>query len=177
MAKFAIVSRISMANSTVRSKTSGSSVSKPKTKLPHTEMPCSRSMCTVSLYSDGRFCFLPVKRVVSSSMLSKPTKSALQPLAAISCTFSSRRTAASEHCPIQCLRRGIMRVKRSLRVGAVDHDVVVGEHDRACPASASSASTSSAGRKRIVVPFAVETLQNSHGYGQPRIVWSTWNGM
>ena len=53
------------------------------------------------------------ERTVSSSTLSKPTKSALQPLSAMSFTFSSRRMAASEHCPIQCLRSGIMRVKRS----------------------------------------------------------------
>jgi hypothetical protein len=54
-----------------------------------------------------------VKRTVSSSTLSKPTKSALQPLFAMSSTFSSRRMAASEHCPIQCFFIGCIRVKRS----------------------------------------------------------------
>jgi hypothetical protein len=44
------------------------------------------------------------------------------------------------------------------------------------PSVRSSAITSSAGRKRIVTPFCVETLQNSHGYGHPRIVWTTWKG-
>jgi hypothetical protein len=113
MAKSAIVSCISIPNSTVRSKTSVLSVSKPNTKLPQVEMPCSWSISITSRYCEGRFWRLPVNLTVSSSMLSKPMKSALHPLSAISFTFSIRLTAASEHCPIQCFLSGIIRVNRS----------------------------------------------------------------
>src|SRR3970282_1748330 len=108
-----MVSFISIPNSAVRSNTSGSAVSKPNTKLPQVEMPCSCSMSMISRYCEGRFWRLPVSWSVASSMLSKPMNSALQPLSAISRTFSMRLTAASEHCPIQCFFSGTMRAKSS----------------------------------------------------------------
>ena len=152
-----------MPHSTVRSNTSWSSVSKPKTKLPQVAMPWSWSMSSVSLYCDGLFW---------------PLAGELGGLFVDALEADEQRLAAAlghELDVLQALHRGQRALadpvllqrdhprEELLGVRAMDHHVVVREHDELAERLAARASTSSAGRKRMDVPLAVETLQNSHG--------------
>lgn len=102
-----------MTNSSVRSKTSASSWSKPKTKAPRTAIPSEWRRCRASAWSTpARLVFL-ISRSVSACTDSKPIWSPWHPDRFISRSRPGSLASATVPCPTQRRRSGIISENRA----------------------------------------------------------------